>query len=173
MLNAWCLMPAGSELAERPRVVWVGEKMRIAKSGLTRTLITLVISGCIGGQGSGLMGIAGGINNCNKPPPVLGFFVQPNSANVGQVITPPVQVVTRDSLGGVDSSFTGTITVALASNSTGASLSGTTGVRPTNGIASFPNLAVDKVGAYTLTATASGAATVVSSAFSITTVTAP
>jgi len=173
VLNAWCLMPAGSELAERPRVVWVGEKMRIAKSGLTRTLITLVISGCIGGQGSGLMGIAGGNNNGNKPPPVLGFFVQPNSANVGQVITPPVQVVTRDSLGGVDSSFTGTITVALASNSTGASLSGTTGVRPTNGIASFPNLAVDKVGAYTLTATASGAATVVSSAFSITTVTAP
>jgi hypothetical protein len=25
-------------------------------------------------------------------PPVLSFFVQPNSAHVGQIITPPVEV---------------------------------------------------------------------------------
>lgn len=146
--------------------------MRYARSNLVRTLVTVVTSGCIGGTGSGLLGLAGG-GNSNATPPVLAFFVQPNSANVGQTISPPVQVVARDSLGGIATLFTGTITIALASNSTGASLSGTTSVRPVNGIASFGNLAVDRAGTYTLQAGATGAATVTSTAFSITTVTTP
>ena len=146
--------------------------MRIAHWSVTRTLVTLVISGCIGGTGSGLMGIAGG-NGSSSKPPILGFFVHPNSTNVNQIITPPVQVVTRDSLGGIDSSFTGSITISLASNPTGAALSGTTAVRPVNGIASFGDLRIDKVGTYTLQASASGATPVTSNAFTITTVTAP
>jgi hypothetical protein len=147
--------------------------MRYAKSSLVRTIVTVVTSGCIGGTGSGLLGLAGGGSSNNNPPPVLSFFVQPNSANVGQTISPPVQVVARDSLGSTDTSFTGSITIALASNSTGASLSGTTSIRPVNGIASFGNLAVDRVGTYTLQASATGAATVTSTAFSITTINAP
>lgn len=148
--------------------------MRIARSSLTRTLVTLVISGCIGGQGSGLVGINGGNgSNGSNSPPVLGFFVQPNAANAGQVITPPVEVVARDSVGGTDSSFTGSITISLASNSTGASLSGTTVVRPVNGIASFSNLAIDKAGTYTLQGSTSGATSIVSNAFTINTPTAP
>jgi hypothetical protein len=146
--------------------------MRIAHSSVTRTLVTLVTSGCIGGTGSGLMGIAGNGSSGSRPP-VLGFFVQPNSANVNQVITPPVQVVTRDSLGGIDSSFTGSVTISLASNPTGAALSGTTAVRPLNGIASFGDLRLDKAGTYTLQASASGATPVTSNAFTITTVTGP
>jgi hypothetical protein len=142
--------------------------MRIARSSFTRTVVTLVISGCIGGQGSGLVGNAGGDGaNGSNSPPVLGFFVQPNSADVGQVITPPVEVLARDSVGGIDSSFTGSITISLASNSTGASLSGTTVARPVNGIASFSNLAIDKAGTYTLQAGTSGATSVVSGTFTI------
>jgi hypothetical protein len=147
--------------------------MRYAKSSLVRTIVTVVTSGCIGGTGSGLLGLAGGGSSNNNSPPVLSFFVQPNSANVGQAISPPVQVVARDSLGSTDTSFTGRITIALASNSTGASLSGTTSIRPVNGIASFSNLAVNRVGTYTLQASATGAATVTSTAFSITTINAP
>ena len=113
------------------------------------------------------MGISGGNGGNGNSPPVLGFFVQPKSADVGQVITPAVEVVARDSVGGTDSSFTGSITISLASNSTGASLSGTTVVRPVNGIASFGNLAVDKAGTYTLQASTSGATTIVSSTFTI------
>lgn len=148
--------------------------MRIARSSFARTLLTLVVSGCIGGQGSGLVGIAGGNgNNGNNSPPVLGFFVGPNSADIGQVITPPVEVVARDSAGAIDSSFTGSITISLASNSTGASLSGTTVVRPINGIASFTNLALDKAGTYTLQASTSGATSIVSGTFTINTPNAP
>jgi hypothetical protein len=117
-----------------------------------------------------LTGISGGNGGGNNnSPPVLGFFVQPNSADVGQIISPAVEVVTRDSLGNINTSFNGTITIGLGSNSTGANLSGTTVVRPVNGIASFSNLAIDKAGTYTLRATGGGAGPVESGAFSITT----
>ena len=138
------------------------------------TLITLVISGC-GGTGSGLTGISGGGGGGggSGAPPVLSFFVGPSTTNVGQIITPAVEVLASDSVGSADSSFTGTIIIALASNSTGASLSGTTAVRPVNGIAGFSNLAIDKVGSYTLTASTSGAPTITSGRFTITTRTGP
>ena len=131
-------------------------------------MIALVISGCFEGTGSGLVGINGGNGgNGGSAPASIGFFVQPNAADVGQVITPAVEVAVSDSLGGTDSSFTGSITISLASNSTGASLSGTTVVRPVNGIASFSNLAIDKAGTYTLQASTSGVTSTVSNAFTI------
>ncbi len=134
-----------------------------------RALITLVIGGC--NTGSLLTGISGngGGGGGGNTPPVLSFFVQPNTANVGQAISPPVEVLARDSLGNPDSAFTGLITVSLASNSTGASLGGTTAVRPVNGIASFGSLAVNQAGTYTLEASTTDALTVTSAAFTITT----
>ena len=148
--------------------------MRLTRSNLVRTLIALAISGC-GGTGSGLIGISGGDGSGggSGAPPVLSFFVGPNTTNVGQTITPAVEVLATDSVGTTDSSFTGTIIVALASNATGASLSGTTAVRPVNGIASFTNLSIDKAGTYTLTASTSGATTASSGSFTITTPTGP
>ena len=146
--------------------------MRITPLPVSGTLLALLVSGCFGGQGSGLVGISGG-NGGSNTPPVLGFFVQPNSANAGQTISPAVEVLARDSLGNINSSFTGAITIGFASNPTGANLSGTTVVRPVNGIASFGNLAIDRAGTYTLQASASGAAAATSGAFSITTVTEP
>ena len=147
--------------------------MRIRYSNVVQVLLTAVASACFTGTGSGLTGISGGDNGGSTTAPVLGFFVQPNSANVGQVISPPVEVVVRDSVGSIDSSFTESVTVGLASNPTGASLSGATLVRPVNGIATFSTLRIDKAGTYTLQASASDAATVTSTAFSIATVTTP
>jgi hypothetical protein len=144
--------------------------MRLAQSSISGTLLALVISGCFGGQGSGLVGISGGNGgNGGSGTPGLGFFVQPNSANVGQTISPAVEIVVSDSLGGTDSSFTGSITISLASNPTGATLSGTTVRQPVNGIASFTNLAIDRAGTYTLQASANGATPVSSNGFTINT----
>src|SRR6266540_1597766 len=118
--------------------------MRLSNSNIMRALITLVIGGC--NTGSLLTGISGGGGGGDNTPPVLSFFVQPNTANVGQAISPPVEVLARDSLGNPDSAFTGSITVSLASNSTGASLSGATARRPVNGIATFGSMAVTRRG---------------------------
>jgi len=147
--------------------------MRINQSRVVCTLLVLLSSACFDGTGSGLIGTSGGDGGANNATPFLAFFVQPNSANEHQVISPPVEIVVRDSTGSTDTSFTGSITIGLASNSTGGVLSGTTVVRPVNGISSFSNLAIDKAGTYTLEASTSGAATVTSGEFTITTATAP
>ena len=146
--------------------------MRIPHANVLGAVLVVGAGGCFGGTGSGLVGTSGGDGGTGNGAAVLDFFVQPNTANVRQVISPPVEVVVRDSLGSIDSAFTATITIELGSNSTGAALSGTTSVRPTNGIATFSNLAVSEAGTYTLQA-ASGAVSVTSSAFTITTATEP
>lgn len=145
---------------------------RITHSSFMRTIVTLVTSACIGGGGSGLIGvnIDGDGGTSNGAAPVLSFFAQPGTANVGQTLS-LVQVAASDSLGNVDTMFTGVIRVSLGSNSTGGGLHGTTAVRASDGIATFSNLAVDKPGTYTLRATANGAASVTSGEFVITTVT--
>jgi len=147
--------------------------MRTNLSRVFSALLVVCAGACFDGSGSGLMGISGGPGGGSNGTPTLSFFVQPNSANEGQVISPAVEIAVSDSTGSTDSSFTGTITIGLASNSTGGTLSGTTVVRPVNGISSFTNLAIDKAGTYTLSASASGAATITSGAFTITTTTAP
>ena len=141
--------------------------MRIPRANVIGAPLLLVAAGCLGGTGSGLVGICcGNGGNGSNGTPGLDFFVQPNAADVGQAITPPVEVVVRDTLGGTDSSFTGGIAISLASNPTGATLSGTSVVRPVNGIASFSNLAIDKAGSYTLQASA-GLVAVTSNGFTI------
>jgi hypothetical protein len=145
--------------------------MRIAHSSIVRSLITLVIAGC--GDGSGLIGIATGGGGGGQTAQALAFFVPPNSATAGQAISPPVEVVAKDSLGNTDSTFTGGVTVSLASNPAGGSLSGTTTTRAVAGIASFSGLVIDKPGTYTLSASTSGVTPVTSNAFTVTTATGP
>jgi len=146
--------------------------MRIAHSPIVLSLITLVIAGC--GDGSGVIGIAtGGGGGGGSLAAAVAFFVQPNSATAGQAISPPVEVVAKDSLGNTDSTFTGAVTVSLASNPAGGSLSGTTTRRAVAGIASFGDLAIDKPGTYTLSASTSSVTPVTSNAFTVTTATGP
>src|ERR1700752_1053003 len=146
---------------------------RITHSSVMRTLVTIVTSACIGGAGAGMIGVnTDGDGTANGAPPVLSFFAQPGTANVDQIL-PLVQVAASDSLGNVDTTFTGVVRISFGTNSTGAGLHGTTAVRASNGIATFDDLAVDEPGSYTLRASATGAAAVTSTVFSITTVTTP
>lgn len=146
--------------------------MRIARSRVAGAIVTLVASACFEGRGSGVTGVSGGNGSTGGGPLVLSYFSPPNRANVGQVMS-AVRVVATDSLGSVATTFTGVIAVALASNSTGAGLNGTTAVRASNGSATFSNLSVDRAGTYTLRASASGAASVTSDPFTITSAVAP
>src|SRR5207249_1348985 len=99
----------------------------------------------------------------------LVFTVQPVSTTAGAAIAPAVQVTAQDGLGNTVPSFTGTVTVALGNNPVAGTLTGTTTVAATNGVASFASLSIDRAGSgYTLTAAATGATTGSSAAFSIT-----
>ena len=101
-------------------------------------------------------------------PPVathLVFTVQPSATTAGGTISPAVQVTAKDDAGNTDASFSGSITVALAMNPGGGTLSGTKTVTATNGVAAFSTLSIDKAGnGYTLGATTTAGLTGATSA---------
>jgi hypothetical protein len=99
----------------------------------------------------------------------LHFAVQPSNATARNIITPPIQVVARDSLGNVDTIFAATITITIGVNPTGGTLSGTTSVAPVRGVAQFGDLSIDTPGTgYVLRASAPGAVSASSNSFNIT-----
>jgi len=101
-------------------------------------------------------------------PATLAFVVQPANSTGGTPITPAVQIGVRDAAGNLVSAASNLVTVSLSPTPGGATLSGTTSLKAVNGIATFPNLRVDKVGSgYTLTATSSGLASATSNPFNV------
>ena len=105
-------------------------------------------------------------------PPHLVFVVQPTSGTAGVAISPPVQVAIKDSVGNTVATATDSITVAVGKSPSGGSLSGTRTVAAVNGVATFPDLSLDKTSdpdtaGYTLTATATGFVAVTSAGFRV------
>jgi hypothetical protein len=116
---------------------------------------------------SGGLAIGGG-GGGGGGPDALAFTVQPSNATAGDIITPAIQVLVRDSLGIPDSTFAGRVTMGISLNPVGGRLSGTLSVAPVNGIALFGDLVIDRSGAgYVLQATAPGASTASSTSFTI------
>src|SRR5205807_439849 len=97
----------------------------------------------------------------------LVFSVQPTTTVAGAVITPAVQVTAQDAQGNTATGFTGNVKVGRATNRDRGKVGGRSIVAAVDGVATFANLAIDKVGTgYTVTATGAGTAT--SAAFNIT-----
>ena len=82
---------------------------------------------------------------------------QPGSAASGQSITPAPSFIIRDAFGNQVTSATNGVTIGFGTNAGGGTLSGTTIVSASGGVATFPGLSIDKAGTgYTLQATATG-----------------
>ena len=91
------------------------------------------------------------------PATQLVFSLQPSSATAHAQITPQVEVTAQDALGNRATGFTGNVTLAFATNPTGATLSGTTTVAAVAGVAVFGDLSIDLAGSgYALAASAAG-----------------
>jgi hypothetical protein len=98
----------------------------------------------------------------------LAFLVQPNNVSAGSPISPEVKVEALDTLGNVLTTFGGTVRVALASNVSGGTLSGTMSVAASSGLAFFDTLVVSRAGSgYTLVASAPDFGSVVSAPFTV------
>lgn len=135
--------------------------LSIAKAGTGYTL-TATASG-LTGTTSGTFGITPGAAT------QLAFTVQPARTPKNTVITPAVQVTAQDAFGNTATSFAGSITIAIGTNPTIGTLSGTLTVAAAGGVATFSSLSIDKAGTgYTLTATASGLTSGTSAGFDIT-----
>jgi len=124
---------------------------------------------------SGLTGATSAAFTINSPPPGgLTFSVQPTTTTAGATITPAVQVAAHDAQGNPATGFTGSVTVAIGTNPSGGTLSGTTTVAAVAGVATFGNLSINTAGTgYTLTAAAGALTGATSAVFSITTALAP
>jgi len=118
---------------------------------------------------SGLTGATSSAFNILVGPVVqLAFSSQPLTTTATTVLSPPVQVTARDSVGNTVTSFTSNVTMSIAVNPSTGTLAGTKIVAAVAGVATFSTLSIDKVGTgYRLGAT-SGVLTGTSQAFSIT-----
>jgi hypothetical protein len=116
--------------------------------------VSPTFSGPVFGQSSvGPINVTGGCS--------LAFSAEPANANVGETIssepfTPggaPISVAVLDSSGNQTSLSTGNVSIAIGSNPTGGTLSGTTSRGLSGGVATFDNLSIDTHGiGYTLVA---------------------
>jgi hypothetical protein len=79
-----------------------------------------------------------------------------------------VQITMEDNGGGVDTAFTGPVTIVLASNPAGGTLGGTLTVNAVGGVADFPELTLDHIGTgYSLQATTAGQLPVTTEPFAV------
>jgi hypothetical protein len=109
-------------------------------------------------------GSAGGAD----PPAKLAFAQHPMTTRVGDVLNPAVVVRVEDANGNLVSSEA-LVSLALGTNPSGAALVGTRTVTAVDGIATFGDLSIDKVGqGYRLEASSAQLTTATSSAFDIT-----
>jgi hypothetical protein len=100
------------------------------------------------------------------PPPSLRFTRQPSAAVVAEAFAPAPQVSAVDAQGVVVTTFTGPITLTLATNPGAAVLEGTSTVAAVAGVATFETLTIGQVGTgYQLVAASTGLTSATSNAF--------
>ena len=98
----------------------------------------------------------------------LAFTVQPSSVAASASISPAVVVSVQDAFGNLVATATDSITIAIGTNPSSGTLSGTTPVSAIAGVATFSNLSINNGGAgYTLIASATGLTGATSSTFNV------
>ncbi len=125
-------------------------------------------SGCFPGSAAPTsLGISSGGSGGETASRRLAFLVQPTDVTAGNPISPEVKVIAVDSIGRVLGEFSGAVSMTLGSGESGGSVSGTTSVTASGGLAIFPRLVVSQAGRYTLIASAPGLVSVSSTTFSV------
>lgn len=103
-----------------------------------------------------------------EPATYMVWSVEPTGAEVGDPLSPPPAVSLRDANGNLDVNATEPVTIGIASGPTDATINGTLLVYPTQGLATFSNLALSQPGTYVLKASCSGLPNANSAPFTVT-----
>jgi alpha-tubulin suppressor-like RCC1 family protein len=99
----------------------------------------------------------------------LVFTTQPVGAVAGANFSPAIVVTAKDAGGNLVPSFTGDVTVAFGTNVNAGTLSGTVTVAAIDGVATFNNISLNRVGIdYTLVASSGALTPATSAEFNIT-----
>ncbi|MHC4250171.1 MAG: hypothetical protein ACYS9X_13665, partial [Planctomycetota bacterium] len=103
------------------------------------------------------------------PPAGLAFTVEPGDVVAGEAFAPPLEVAVLDVYGNTVPYATDDVTLAIATDPGSGTLSGTTTVAATGGVATFPDLSIDSAaGGYTLEATSGSLTSATSVALTVT-----
>src|SRR5436190_22529274 len=147
----------------------------VAAAGGVATFFSLSVN--VAASGYTLTAAAAGLPNVESvafevivgPASHVDFQTRPHDEIAGGTLgSPYVQLRAEDTGGNLVTSFTGLVTVAIAANPAGGTLSGTTTVAAVGGLATFSDLSIDKVGTgYTLFFSADGLLGVESATFDI------
>src|SRR2546422_722778 len=148
----------------------------VAAAGGVATFFSLSVN--VAASGYTLTAAAAGLPNVESvafevivgPASHIDFQTRPHDEIAGGTLgSPYIQLRAEDTGGNLVTSFTGLVTVAIAANPGGGTLSGTTTVAAVGGLATFSDLSIDKVGTgYTLSFSADGLLGVTSATFNIT-----
>ena len=102
------------------------------------------------------------------PATKLVFTTPPSNVTAGTAIAPAVVVTAQDALNNTVTSFGGLVTMAFGTNAGSGTLSGTLSQTAGSGVATFPDLSIDKAASgYTLKATGGGLTQAISSTFTV------
>lgn len=124
---------------------------------------TLALLGC-------MVACGGGSESTPPPSPAtqLAISIVPATIPAGVSISPAIVVTMQDATGRTARGSRGFITVSIGTNPAGGSLSGAATTDAVDGVATFTDLSINKVGAgYTLTASSQGLTGATSGAFNV------
>ncbi|MDR3606704.1 MAG: Ig-like domain-containing protein [Oligoflexia bacterium] len=143
------------------------------KASTSFTLATVVGTSTCTVTGTSLSGSPSSLtfteNVTPGPAAKLAFGTQPGNGQGGSALSTQPVVWVEDTYGNLVTSATNSVSVAIGTNPSSGTLSGTSSIAASGGVASFSGLLINSVGTgYTLTASGSGLTSVTSSSFNIT-----
>ncbi|PYP43143.1 MAG: hypothetical protein DMD43_00350, partial [Gemmatimonadetes bacterium] len=167
-LTAIALDASDRPLAGRP-FSWQSSAPEIASVTTTGVVLGVSRGGPVtitasteGKSGTALVSVA------TRPATQLAFVQQPGPSVAGQPLNPAVKVALQDDLLTTVVGAGNQVTIALAANPGGATLSGTTQAGAVNGIVTFADLVLNRVGTgYTFLVTSPGLTSATSSPFAV------
>jgi streptogramin lyase len=161
-------------LASNPGGTTLGGTVTVAASGGVATFSGLTLTQAASGytlyvSGSGPISTTSSAITVTPASATQLVFTQPPPSTV-QVSTPfSMQASIEDAYGNVVTTASATVSVAFANNPTGATLGGTLSVTTSQGVASFTNLTINKIGSgYTLGVSNSGLSSATSNPINVT-----
>ncbi len=166
-LTATAFDANGSQLNGRD-ISWSSSDNNIATVTVTGVVIAVREGGpvTITASAEGKTATAS-VSVSTRPPTRLGFATQPGNVVAGQFL-PSIKVDLQDDLLTTVLGATNSVTIALAANPGGATLSGVTTRNAVNGTATFTDLTLDRVGTgYSLQVSSPGLVPAISNAFSV------
>ncbi len=168
-LTAAAFDAAGAQLSGRS-FLWESSAPAIAAVTTTGLVIGLSQGGpvTISATSDGKTGTATA-SVSSRPATRLAFAEQPGASVAGLALTPPIRIAIQDDLLSTVLGATNPVTIALAGNPGNTTLGGTTTLDGINGIATFTNLTLNRVGTgYTFLVTSPGLAPATSTPFNVT-----